>query len=220
MIWATKCPALAWWGRGGKCSLRSDWYIHRVRERKSPRSNIVRLLSAAPLPEIHDPAVAASLASVVAFSSRCAWVRAHELDQPAPPRGSAVVFFRHCNLPLCERMPWWHDVGPCNSKAKWEATHAITTFDIVGGGGCGIRGDSGKQAGDCGPKLQVHQYTRQWILQRVWGVSRPGYVCPNFNASPQRQGMPQIPSAHLRLQLLQSGLRPKQEITRQRIHRG
>jgi hypothetical protein len=96
-------------------------------------------------------------------------------------------------------MPWWHDVGPCDSKAKWEATNAITTFDIDGGGGCGIRGFSGKRAGDCGHFMHVHQYTPQWTLHRVWKLSRAGDVRPNIKANPQRQGMPQIPSAHLRL---------------------
>jgi hypothetical protein len=111
-------------------------------------------------------------------------------------------------------------VGPCDSKAKWEATNAITIFDIDGGSGCGIRGDSGKQAGDCGHFLHVHQYSPQWTLPRVRELSRPGDVCPNIKADPQRQGMPQFPSAHLRLQCVQSGLRPEQEIARQRIHRG
>lgn len=49
--------------------------------------------------------------------------------------------------------------------SKMGATHAITIFDVDGDSGCGIGGDSGKQAGDCGPKLQVQQYTDpQWIL--------------------------------------------------------
>jgi hypothetical protein len=80
------------------------------------------------------------------------------------------------------------------------ATNAITTFDSDDGGGGSIRGDSGKQPGNCDPNLQVQRYTHlQWILHGVDLWPRPGNVCLHLQVNPQRQGMPQIPNARLRL---------------------
>jgi hypothetical protein len=45
------------------------------------------------------------------------------------------------------------------------ATNAITSFSGDDDGSGSIRGDSGKRAGDGGPKLHMQQYTApQWIL--------------------------------------------------------
>ena len=98
------------------------------------------------------------------------------------------------------------------------ATNAIPTFDSDDRGGGSIRGDSGKRAGGCGPNLQVQQHSFQRILHRVDLWSRSGDVRSHLEISPQRQGVPQIPSARLRLRRVQSGLRPEQEIAQQPIH--